>query len=158
MDKTLEMLLVKALDMCRQGILPAETDLIRSLIGAMGEAEVVKLTDGEITNKNFDVYGRKKYVGGIEVKTAHVPTAGTLGAWSLMCKRGKCDYFAIVDMSNLNINPRISMIPHDAMFKYLDTPNKRGNTPDYFKWSLSYNVTDKKCVEATRIFLEYEVK
>lgn len=157
-NKNLETLLVKALDMCRKGPMPAETDLIRSLIGAMGEAAVVELTEGDIVNKGFDVFARKNYDGRVEVKTASKPTGGMLGAWSIKCKRGKCEYFALVDMSDLNSEPRISMIPHDVMFEYLDKPNSRGSTPDYFKWSLSYNTTDNLCVDATQIFLKYEVK
>lgn len=152
-------LLVKATDMHGKGILPGEQDLIRSLVGAMGEAKVLELTKGEIRNEAFDVMGKHLFVGRIEVKTTLKPTTGTFGAWSLMCKRGRCDYFAIVEMSGFADNKyRISVIPHDVMFEYLDTPNRNGKTPDYFKWSETYNEFDNKAVSGTEIFLKYEVK
>jgi hypothetical protein len=155
----LQSLLTQSLDMRIKGLLPAEKDLIRSLVGAMGEAKIIEITNGKIHNKAFDVMGTKRFIGRIEVKAAFKPTTGTFGAWGLMCKRNKCDYFGIVEMSGFANNKyRVSMIPHDAMFEHLDKPNSNGKTPDSFLWSETYNETDKKRVEGTNLFLKYEVK
>lgn len=155
----IEALLNTAIKMHHQGILPGVNDLTRSLIGVLGEAKVIELTKGTIHNASHDVVGTENFVGRIEVKSAFKSTQGLLGAWGLMCKRGKCDYFAIVDMSKFYDDKyRVSIIPHDEMFKHLDIPNKKGKTPDYFKWSETYNETDKKSVTSTDLFLKYEVK
>ena len=52
---------------------------------------------------------------------------------------------------------RISMIPHDEFFKFLFTPNKNGNCPDFIRWSATYNEEDNKSPEATELFLKHEV-
>jgi hypothetical protein len=49
------------------------------------------------------------------------------------------------------------MIPHDAFFEHFLTPNKNGNTPDYIRWSETYNESDNLSVAATNLFLKYEV-
>ena len=154
----LSQLLTEALNLHKSGQLCGTDDLYKSLVGSIGESKVVSLTEGESVNGKFDVLGKVRFPGRIEVKTANKPTGGKLGAWSLMCKRNGCDYFALVDASNLiNNKYRISMIPHDAMFEFLDTPNSKGNYPDFIRWSASYNETDKLSVKSTQLFLKYEV-
>tara|TARA_A100001015_G_scaffold79490_1_gene88193 strand:- start:8528 stop:9007 length:480 start_codon:yes stop_codon:yes gene_type:complete len=151
-------LLNEAINLHKDGKLSGTDDLYKSLVASIGESQVVNLTEGEAVNGKFDVLGKVRYPGRIEVKTANKPTDGKLGAWSLMCKRNGCDWFALVDASSLENNVyRISMIPHDVMFAFLDTPNSKGNCPDNIRWSASYNTTDNKCIKATDLFLMYEV-
>jgi len=154
----LTILLNEAISLHKDGKLCGTDDLYKSLVGSIGESQIVSLTEGESVNGKFDVLGKTRYPGRIEVKTANKPTEGKLGAWSLMCKRNGCDWFALVDASSLENNKyRISMIPHDVMFEFLDTPNSKGNCPDNIRWSASYNSTDNKCTEATELFLKYEI-
>jgi len=154
----LTVLLNKALNLHKDGKLCGTDDLYKSLVGSIGESEIVSLTEGISVNGKFDVLGKVRFPGRIEVKTANKSTDGMLGAWSLMCKRNGCDYFALVDASNLTRDSyRISMIPHDAMFEFLDTPNSKGSTPDFIRWSESYNETDNKSLKATALFLKYEI-
>lgn len=158
MDNVLSVLLAKATELNNKGLLPGEQDLIRSLIGAIGEAKVMEITDGEKVNEAHDVLGKKRFVGRIEVKTAYKSTDGLLGAWGILCKRDKCDYVALVDASGmLNDRYRISMIPHDEFFGVIDVPNSKGNVPDFIRWSETYNETDKKSVKSTELFLKYEI-
>ena len=157
MDKLTE-LLERALYKHKQGKLCGTGDLYKSLIGSLGESKVVELTEGESVNGKFDVLGSIRYPGRIEVKTANKPTSGLLGAWSLLCKHNACDWVALVDASTIEDSDyRISMIPHDAFFEHLLTPNKKGNTPDYIRWSETYNESDNLSVAATNLFLKYEV-
>lgn len=151
-------LLFRALNLHKEGKLSGTDDLYRSLIGAIGESQIVSLTEGKSVNGKWDVEGKVNFTGRIEVKTANKPTDGKLGAWSLKCKHNECDWVALVDASNLENNEyRISMIPHDEFFKFLFTPNKNGNCPDYIRWSATYNEEDNKSPEATELFLKHEV-
>ena len=157
LDKLTE-LLFRALHKHKQGKLCGTGDLYKSLVGSLGESKVVELTEGESVNGKFDVLGKVRFPGRIEVKTANKPTSGMLGAWSLLCKHNACDWIALVDASSIEDSDyRISMIPHDAFFEHLLTPNKKGNTPDYFRWSETYNESDNLSVAATNLFLKYEV-
>lgn len=151
---TLTQLLTTALELHKEGNLPAEEDLIKSLIGAIGEAQVMKLTEGTSVNGSYDVLGKIKYPGRIEVKTAFKSTQGLLGAWSLKSKKGKCDWVALVDASGiLEGKTRVSIIPHDEAFAVIDN-NPKG---DEIRWSETYNETDKRQVENTDLFLRHEV-
>ena len=73
MDKLTE-LLERALYKHKQGKLCGTGDLYKSLIGSLGESKVVELTEGESVNGKFDVLGKVRFPGRIEVKTANKST------------------------------------------------------------------------------------
>ena len=151
----LTVLLERALYKHKKGQLSGVDDLYKSLIGTMGESKVVNLTEGESVNGKFDVLGKTRYPGRIEVKTANKPTNGKLGAWSLKEKKGHCDWVALVDASGVQDSDyRVSVIPHDVFFDYFDNRTAKS---DYVTWSFTYNESDNLSPEMTNLFLKYEV-
>ena len=64
-------LLNEAMSLHRDGKLCGTDDLYKSLVGSIGESQIVSLTEGESVNGKFDVLGKTRYPGRIEVKTAN---------------------------------------------------------------------------------------
>lgn len=128
-------------------------DLVKSLAACLGETIVIEATNGKSYNADgFDVITED--VKQTEVKTALLSSGDDyIAAYGLLQKRNKCDQFAIVDMNTR----RLSIIPHDIMFEYLDEGTRNGKQRTDFRWSKSYNTKDKIRVKETELFLKYEV-
>jgi len=157
-DKILHALLAKTISLHENNKMPGAKDLISSLVGALGEAIVLEYTNGKMHNKNYDIFGNVNCVGRIEVKTCFKPTNGQFGAWSLLGKRGKCDWFAFVDASKFMENKyRVAFIPHDEMFAVLDAGTKKGRQHTAYQWSATYNESDKIKPAETALYMKYMV-
>ena len=163
--------IIEWMDEIKQRILSGEevggvTDLYKSLGACVGENIVIDAINGKAANgEGYDaISGDNPHIPAdktVETKAAMLSSGNNyIGIYNIQTKRGKCNYFGAVDMNTR----RVSLIPHDVMFSYLDKGGPRGGTLKNFKWSMHYNQTKpngKKCrsrIEATKLFLEYEVK
>jgi len=142
-------------------IINGSKTLESTIVGLIGEAFVASLLNGQLEDVfYYDVVaGDSKYQpfkgDKIEVKSTsrtdnHV-NRRTVG--SVMSKKGNCDFIALVDLYAETI--RCSIIPEKVFFKHAHIVGVSHG--GQFKWSGSYNETDKVEVENTKLFLKYEV-
>ena len=81
------------------------------------------------------------------VMTANGRSINTLRITIRWAKKGKFNYLRIID----NVNGKVFLIPHDDFYdKFNISPSGE------FKWSSSYNKTDKVQINNTKLLLEYE--
>lgn len=162
--------IIEWMDEIKKRILSGEevggiTDLYKSLGACVGENVIIDTTNGTAANDEGSdcKSGDNPHIPAnklVESKAAMLSSGDNwLGAYNILRKRNKCDYFGIVDMNTR----RKSLIPHDVMFEYLDKGGPRGGELSSFCWSKYYNEVKpngKVCGinrEATQIFLKYEV-
>ena len=162
--------IIKWMDEIKQRIVSGKevggiTDLYKSLGACVGENIVIDVTNGKASNgEGHDaISGVNSHIPAdqtVETKAAMLSSGDNyIGIYNLITKRDKCDYIGAVDMNTR----RTSLIPHDAMFSFLDEGGPRGGTLKNFKWSKHYNgvkPNGKKCrsrIKATNLFLKYEV-
>ena len=162
--------IIEWLDEIKQRILDkkeigGQTDLYKSLGACIGECVIIDTVNGKAANgEGLDaISGDNPYIDPnlfVETKAAMLSSGDNyIGVYNLLQKRGKCNVFGVVDMNTR----RKSLIPHDAMMKYLEEGGPRGGTLTSFKWSKHYNGTKpngKTCrcnKKGTELFLKYEV-
>lgn len=142
-----------------------KVDLYKSLGACIGENIVIDTINGTAANNEGcdAISGDNPHIPSnelVETKAAMLSSGDNyIGAYNILTKRGKCKYFAFVDMNTR----RTSIIPHDVVFEYLDKGGTRGGQLTSFCWSKHYNgkkPNGKTCrtkPEATQLFLKYEV-
>lgn len=140
----------------RTGYYDQDRDLNNILYAKYAEYVIATITNGlEIPSRGYDVIaGKNKYTdedARVEVKSTYMIQRLTcLRIGNIKSKKGKCDYIAIVNMSD-DDNHQISIIPADVFFKRA----QRISDGDEFIWSASMNQTDKIKVNNTDLVREY---
>jgi hypothetical protein len=162
--------IIEWMDEIKQRILSGKevgglTDLYKSLGACVGENIVIDAINGKAANSEGHdaISGDNPHIPSdktVETKAAMLSSGDNyIGVYNVLTKRGKCNYLGAVDMNTR----RISLIPHDDLFSFLDKGGPQGGILKNFKWSKHYNgvkPNGKKCrsrIEATKLFLKYEV-
>lgn len=96
-------------------------------------------------NGNGYDYVCEKY-NKVEAKSTVCPQGKELRIQSFQGKFGKFDHLHIID----GVNNREFMIPHDDWFEWVH------NLLEY-RWSASYNMTDRVRIRNTDFLLKYEI-
>tara|TARA_B110000908_G_C10025532_1_gene344879 strand:+ start:111 stop:593 length:483 start_codon:yes stop_codon:yes gene_type:complete len=140
----------------QSGYYDDDADWNRILYAKYAEYVIATITNGlELPSVGYDVIaGQNKFTdedARVEVKSTYMIQRGkSLRISNLVSKQGRCDYIAIVNMSDEN-NHQISIIPAAVFFRC----SKFNSEGEEFIWSASMNRTDQINVTNTNLVREY---